>query len=178
LVIGALRVICVAQFVLQLDYSIVNVALPSMQRELGLAPADLHWIVTGYALTFGSLLLLGGRAGDALGRRRLLLLGPALFGLASLTSGLALSPLTLIGSRFAQGLGAAFVAPSALALLTSTNPEGEARTRALSLFQATTASGALAGVIAGGSSPSSLAGGQSSGSTSRSSPSSCSSSPG
>src|SRR5206468_12086882 len=84
---SALALICAAQFVLQLDFSIINVALPTMQRELGFAAADLQWVVTGYALTFGSLLLLGGRAGDSLGRRRLLVLGLTLFGLASLTCG-------------------------------------------------------------------------------------------
>jgi MFS family permease len=149
-VISSLGLICAAQFVLQLDFSIVNVALPTIQRELGFAPADLQWVVSGYALTFGSLLLLGGRAGDLLGRRRLLVLGLVLFGLASLTCGLALSPLMLILSRFVQGAGAAFVSPSALSLLTTTNAEGAARNRALSIFQASTAAGASTGVIAGG----------------------------
>jgi len=148
--VSALALICAAQFVLQLDFSIVNVALPTIQRELGFVAADLQWVVTGYALTFGSLLLLGGRAGDLLGRRRLLLLGLTLFALASLTCGLALSPLMLILSRFVQGAGAAFVSPSALSLLTTTNAEGAARNRALSIWQASTAAGASAGVIAGG----------------------------
>jgi MFS family permease len=149
-VISALGLICAAQFVLQLDFSIVNVALPTIQRDLGFTPADLQWVVTGYALTFGSLLLLGGRAGDLLGRRRLLMLGLLLFGLASLTCGLALSPLMLTLSRFVQGAGAAFVSPSALSLLTTSNAEGAARNRALSLWQASTAAGASTGVIAGG----------------------------
>jgi EmrB/QacA subfamily drug resistance transporter len=148
--ISALGVLCAAQFVLQLDFSIVNVALPTIQRELGFAASNLQWVVTGYALTFGSLLLLGGRAGDSLGRRRLLLLGLALFALASLTCGFAVTPLMLIVSRVVQGTGAAFVSPSALALLTSTNAEGPARNRALSLWAASTAAGASAGVIAGG----------------------------
>src|SRR5205085_5554296 len=148
--VSALALICAAQFVLQLDFSIVNVALPTIQRELGFAAADLQWVVTGYALTFGSLLLLGGRAGDMLGRRRLLVLGLTLFALASLTCGLALSPLMLILSRFVQGVGAAFVSPSALSMLTTTNAEGAARNRALSIWQATTAAGASTGVIAGG----------------------------
>src|SRR6266700_5154834 len=90
-VISVMGLICAAQFVLQLDFSIVNVALPTIQRDLGFPPADLQWVVTGYALTLGSLLLLGGRAGD--------LLGLVLFGLASLSCGLALSPLMLILSR-------------------------------------------------------------------------------
>jgi len=149
-VISSLGLICAAQFVLQLDFSIVNVALPTIQRELGFAPADLQWVVTGYALTFGSLLLLGGRAGDLLGRRRLLMLGLLLFGLASLSCGLALSPLMLILSRLVQGAGGAFVSPSALSLLTTSNAEGAARNRALSLWQASTAAGASTGVIAGG----------------------------
>jgi EmrB/QacA subfamily drug resistance transporter len=149
-VISSLGLICAAQFVLQLDFSIVNVALPTIQRELGFAASSLQWVVTGYALTFGSLLLLGGRAGDLLGRRRLLILGLTLFGLASLTCGLAISPLMLILSRFVQGVGAAFVSPSALSLLTTTNAEGAARNRALSVFQACTAAGASTGVIAGG----------------------------
>ena len=148
--VSALALICAAQFVLQLDFSIVNVALPTIQKELGFAAADLQWVVTGYALTFGSLLLLGGRAGDLLGRRRLLVLGLTLFALASLTCGLALSPLMLILSRFVQGAGAAFVSPSALSLLTTTNAEGAARNRALSIWQASTAAGASTGVIAGG----------------------------
>src|ERR1700749_1835020 len=92
----ALGLICAAQFVLQLDFSIVNVALPSIQRELGLVASQLQWIVTGYALTFGSLLLLGGRAADLLGRRRLLVVGLALFAIASLGAGLAQSSLVLI----------------------------------------------------------------------------------
>jgi EmrB/QacA subfamily drug resistance transporter len=149
-VISSLGLICAAQFVLQLDFSIVNVALPTIQRDLGFVPADLQWVVTGYALTFGSLLLLGGRAGDLLGRRRLLMLGLLLFGLAGLSCGLALSPLMLILSRFVQGAGGALVSPSALSLLTTTNAEGAARNRALSLFQASTAAGASTGVIAGG----------------------------
>src|SRR6266849_3624488 len=149
-VISSLGLICAAQFVLQLDFSIVNVALPTIQRELGFVAADLQWVVTGYALTFGSLLLLGGRAGDLLGRRRLLLLGLTLFALASLTCGLALSPLMLILSRFVQGVGAAFVSPSALSMLTTTTAEGAARNRALIIWQASTAAGASAGVIAGG----------------------------
>src|SRR5713226_4452809 len=149
-VISALGVICAAQFVLQLDFSIVNVALPTIQRELGFTPANLQWVVTGYALTLGSLLLLGGRAGDLLERRRLLVLGLVLFGLASLSCGLALSPLMLTLSRFVQGAGGAFISPSALSLLTTSNAEGAARNRALSLWQASTAAGASTGVIAGG----------------------------
>ena len=149
-VITALGLVCAAQFVLQLDFSVVNVALPTIQRELGFAPAELQWIVTGYALTFGSLLLLGGRVGDLLGRRRLLGLGLGVFAIASLTCGLSISAPMLIGARLAQGAAAAFVSPSALALLAAGTPEGPTRNRALSLFQAATAAGASAGVVAGG----------------------------
>ena len=117
-------VICAAQFVLQLDFSIVNVALPTIQRELGMAAAQLQWIVTGYALTFGSLLLAGGRLADRLGRRRLLTGGLILFGVASLACGLAQWPVMLIIARLAQGAAGAVVSPAALSLLTTTHPEG------------------------------------------------------
>ncbi|HEX9549258.1 MAG TPA: MFS transporter, partial [Acidimicrobiales bacterium] len=127
---SALALVCAAQFVLQLDFSIVNVALPTIQRQLHFTAAHLQWIVTGYALTFGSLLLLGGRAGDLIGHRRLLLVGLSLFGVSSLSAGFSLSPGLLIGSRFIQGASAALVAPSALALLTFLFNEGPPRTRA------------------------------------------------
>jgi EmrB/QacA subfamily drug resistance transporter len=142
--------ICGAQFVLQLDFSIVNVALPAIQRSLGLAAAGLQWIVTGYALTFGSLLLVGGRLADLLGRRRLLMLGLTLFALASLVAGVAQSAVMLIGARIVQGSAGAFVAPAALSLLTTTFAEGPQRTRALGIWQATTAGGATTGIIVGG----------------------------
>ncbi len=125
-------------------------ALPTIQRELAFVAADLQWIVTGYALTFGSFLLLGGRLGDLLGRRRLLAIGLGVFAVASLSCGLSVSPAMLIGSRLIQGAAAAFVSPSAFALLTSSHPEGPSRNRAVSLFQAATAAGASTGVVAGG----------------------------
>jgi len=146
----ALALICAAQFVLQLDFSIVNVALPSVQRHLHMPPAELQWLVTGYALTFGSLLLVGGRVADLLGRRRLLVGGLASFGLASLAAGLAQSSLELIIARVLQGAAGAMVSPAALSLLTTTNAEGPARARALAIWQATTAAGATSGIIAGG----------------------------
>jgi EmrB/QacA subfamily drug resistance transporter len=142
--------ICAAQFVLQLDFSIVNVALPTIQRDLGMPAAELQWIVTGYALTFGSLLLAGGRLADLLGRRRLLVAGLVLFALASVACGLAEWPVMLIVARIVQGAAGAMVSPAALSLLTTTNPEGPARNRALAIWQATTAAGATAGIIAGG----------------------------
>src|SRR6266568_3767650 len=132
-----LALICAAQFVLQLDFSIVNVALPSIQRELHVTPASLQWIITGYALTYGSLLLTGGRIGDLAGHRRMLLAGLVLFGLTSLAAGLATS-------------FAVLVAPSALAVLTGMYREGPPRTRALGIFQAATAGGATAGIVLGG----------------------------
>ncbi len=145
-----IALICAAQFVLQLDFSVVNVALPSIQRELGMPAAQLQWIVTGYALAFGSLLLAGGRLADLFGRRRMLAAGLALFGLASLACGLAQWPLLLIIARIVQGAAGAMVSPAALSLLTTTNAEGAARNRALTIWQATTAAGATAGIVAGG----------------------------
>jgi Major Facilitator Superfamily len=141
----ALGLICSAQFAVQLDFSIVNVVLPSIQRELGLVASQLQWIVTGYALTFGSLLLLGGRAADLLGRRSLLVAGLALFAIASLGAGLAKSSLVLIVARMVQGVAGAMVSPAALSLLTTMNAEGPARSRALGIWQAGTAAGATTG---------------------------------
>ncbi|HET6192692.1 MAG TPA: MFS transporter, partial [Trebonia sp.] len=120
----ATGVICAVQFVLQLDFSIVNVALNTIQRELSMAPAELQWIVTGYALTFGSLLLAGGRLADLLGRRRLLVIGLVLFAVASLGCGLARWPAMLIVARMVQGAAAALASPAALSLLTTASPEG------------------------------------------------------
>ena len=145
-----ISLICAAQFVLQLDFSVVNVALPAIQRELGLAAAQLQWIVTGYALAFGSLLLAGGRLADLMGRRRLLAAGLVLFAVASLACGLAQWPVMLIIARIVQGAAGAMVSPAALSLLTTTNAEGAARNRALAIWQATTAAGATAGIVAGG----------------------------
>src|ERR1700730_17017935 len=145
-----ISLICAAQFVLQLDFSKVNVALPSIQRELGMPAAELQWIVTGYTLAFGALLLAGGRLADRLGRRRVLAAGLVLFGIASLACGLAQWPIMLIIARIVQGAAGAMVSPAALSLLTTTNAEGAARNRALAIWQATTAAGATAGIVAGG----------------------------
>ena len=125
-----LVLICAAQFVLQLDFSIVNIALPSIQAELHVTAASLQWVITGYALTYGSLLLTGGRIGDLAGHRRMLLAGLVAFGLTSLAAGLATSFIVLVVARFLQGASAALVAPSALAVLTGMYREGAARTRA------------------------------------------------
>jgi MFS family permease len=146
----ALFLVCAAQFVLQLDFSIVNVALATIQREFGVAPADLQWVVTGYALPFGALLLLGGRLGDMAGHRRLLVSGLALFGLTSLGAGLAPSAGALIAFRFLQGASAALVAPMALAAVTDLFEDGPARNRAMGIFQGATAAGATAGIVFGG----------------------------
>jgi EmrB/QacA subfamily drug resistance transporter len=146
----ALGLVVAAQFVLQLDFSIVNIAIPTIKRELHFAPADLQWIITGYALTFGSLLLFGGRVGDRFGHRRVLLFGLAAFGVTSLTAGLSQWPLMLIVSRFCQGASGAFIAPQAVAMITDLFDEGPARTKALGIFQGATAAGASAGVVLGG----------------------------
>jgi len=146
----ALALLCAAQLVLQLDFSIVNVALPTIQRELHLSAANLQWIVTGYAMTFGALLLLGGRLGDVLGHRALLASGLVFFALSSAAAGAAGSGLVLIVSRMLQGAGAAIVAPQALATLTDLYEEGPRRARALGFFQGATSAGASAGIVVGG----------------------------
>jgi MFS family permease len=145
-----LFLVSAAQFTLQLDFSIVNVALATIQREFGVSAVDLQWIVTGYALPFGALLLLGGRLGDLTGHRRLLIGGLGLFGLTSLLAGLAPDSGVLIAARFAQGASAALVAPMALAAITDLFPDGPGRARALGIFQGATAAGASAGIVVGG----------------------------
>ncbi|MEO3825157.1 MFS transporter [Actinomadura sp. B10D3] len=140
---------CIAQFVVALDMAVVNVALPAIRAALGFAPVDLSWVVHVYALTFGGFLVLGGRACDLFGRRRLFVLGLAVFGLCSLAGGLAQAPWQLIAARAGQGLGAAAVAPAALALLTTTF-EGRARVRAFGVWSAVNAAGGALGVLAGG----------------------------
>ncbi|CDR10036.1 transmembrane transport protein [Streptomyces iranensis] len=140
----------VAQFVVALDMAVVNVALSAIRADLGFAPLDLSWVVHVYALTFGGFLLLGGRACDLYGRRRLLVLGLGVFGLCSLAGGLAQAPWQLIAARAGQGLGAAAAAPAALAILTTTFAEGPRRVRALGVWSATNAAGGALGVLAGG----------------------------
>jgi EmrB/QacA subfamily drug resistance transporter len=147
---AALALLCVAQFVLQLDFAVVNIALRTIQEQLHFAASSLQWVATGYALTFGSLLLFGGRLGDVLGRRRLLIAGLWVFGAASLACGLAASPLMLVAARVVQGAGAALMAPTILATLTAITPEGPERNRALSLWTAATAAGGMTGIVAGG----------------------------
>src|ERR1700747_1890562 len=145
-----LALILAASFMVVLDFSIVNVALPSIQRELGVSAASVQWVVTAYAIAFGGLLILGGRAGDLYGRRRLFLAGIGVFTAASLAGGLARDPVLLIAARVVQGSGAAMVAPAALSLITTGFPEGPRRTRALGLYGATASVGFVARQVLGG----------------------------
>ncbi|MFE9662257.1 MFS transporter [Streptomyces sp. NPDC005955] len=145
-----LPVVLTVQFLVALDMSVVNVALPDVRADLGFAPEDLTWVVNAYALTFGGLLMLGGRLADLVGRRRVLIAGFALFGLASLAAGLASGPGWLIAARAVQGAGAAALAPVALALITVGYPAGPERSRALALWGAAGALGGAVGVLAGG----------------------------
>ena len=146
----ALMVISLAQLMLVLDELIVNTALPHIQRALHFSRTGLEWVVTGYAVTFGGLLLLGGRSGDILGRRRMFVAGIGLFTFASLAGGLATQSWLLIVARMLQGTGAAVAAPAALSLIAVTFPEGRLRTRALGVYAAMTGMGGGIGVIAGG----------------------------
>src|SRR5436190_13609929 len=124
---------CAAQFMVILDVSIVNVALPSIRRDLGFSAVELQWVVNAYTLTFAGFLLLGGRAADLLGRRKVFVFGLVLFALASLAGGLAHSQGMLIAARAAQGIGGAVIAPASLSILTSTFPEGRERNRAVGI---------------------------------------------
>jgi MFS family permease len=146
----ALALLCLAQFMDVLSVTIVLVALPSIQDDLGFSGTDLQWVVSIYALFFGGFLMLSGRAADLYGRRRLFMAGVGLFSLASLMSGLASSAVVLVVARAAQGLGAAIVVPAALSMLTTTFPEGVARNRALGIWTATAAGGGAAGLVLGG----------------------------
>jgi EmrB/QacA subfamily drug resistance transporter len=146
----ALVVISMTQLMLVLDELIVNTALPHIQRALHFSGTGLEWVVTGYAVTFGGLLMLGGRAGDILGRRRMLSAGILTFSLASLAGGLATTSWLLITARVLQGAGAAIAAPAALSLIAVTFPEGKPRTRALGVYAAMTGMGGGVGVVAGG----------------------------
>ena len=132
----ALLVLAAAQLMVVLDATIVNVALPHIARALGFSGSGLEWVVNAYALTFGGLLLLGGRAGDLLGRRRMFIAGLLLFSAASLAGGFATSQAFLLTARAVQGAGGALVAPAALSLITTTFAEGPPRTRALGVYAA------------------------------------------
>jgi MFS family permease len=146
----AFAVLAVSFFMTIVDLAIVNVALPTIGRKLHMPESSLQWVVTGYALTFGGFLLLGGRAADLLGRRRILMAGLALFTAASLGCGLATSDSVLIPMRCLQGLGAAIVLPAALSIVMNMFPEGAERNKALGVWGAIGASGATVGVVAGG----------------------------
>jgi EmrB/QacA subfamily drug resistance transporter len=146
----ALALLAMAQFVVVLDASIVNVALPSIGRDLDFAQGDLSWVVNSYTLFFGGFLLLGGRLADLLGRRRMFIWGMWLFALASLVGGLAQSDIWLVAARAVQGLGAALISPAALAIVTTTFAEGSERNKALGVWGAVAGSGGAAGVLLGG----------------------------
>ncbi|MBZ5733059.1 MFS transporter [Nocardioides sp. TRM66260-LWL] len=146
----ALILICSAQLMVVLDSTIANIALPFIGRDLDIQGTNLSWIVTGYALAFGGLLLLGGRLGDLYGRRRVFMIGVALFAVASALGGLAQNEAMLLGSRGLQGVGAALASPTALALITTTFPAGPQRNRAFSVFAAMSGLGAAIGLVLGG----------------------------
>ncbi len=147
---GALILLCGVLFLDGLDVSMVGVALPSIQSDLGLTTSQLQWVVSGYVLGYGGLLLLGGRMADLLGRRRVLIVGLAVFTLASLAGGLVNDGTLLVLTRFLKGASAAFTAPAGLSIITTTFTEGPARNRALSIYTATGASGFSLGLVFGG----------------------------
>ncbi|MFI6934010.1 MFS transporter [Streptomyces sp. NPDC050287] len=145
-----LLLLCAAQFMLALDFAIVNVALGGMQRDLGFTDSGLQWVVGAYALFYGGFLLLGGRAGDVIGRKRLFVAGLTVFTLASLVGGLATAPFVLVAARALQGLSAAAVSPAVLALIAAGFPEGKERVKAMGVFGAVSSAGFSVGVAAGG----------------------------
>ena len=145
-----LVLVCIAQFMVILDATIVNVALPSIQTDLGMSNAELQWVVNAYALLFGGFLLLGGRAGDLIGRKRIFLLGVIVFTVASIVCGIAQSETWLIVARGVQGLGAALVSPAALSIVTTTFKEGRERTRAMGVWAAIAVGGGAVGLLLGG----------------------------
>jgi EmrB/QacA subfamily drug resistance transporter len=145
-----LVLVCMAQFMVILDATIVNVALPSIQSDLEMSEADLQWIVNAYTLTFGGFLLVGGRAGDLAGRKKVFLVGLVIFTVASLLNGLAPSSEVLIVFRGLQGLGAALIAPAALSIITATFAEGAERTKAMGVWAAIAVGGGAVGLVLGG----------------------------
>ena len=145
-----LVLLSMAQLMIILDFSIVNVALPSIQSHFNLTPTELQWVVSAYALTFGSFLLLGGRASDLFNRKMVFLAGLIVFSLASLMGGLATSAVLICISRAVQGLGASMLSPSALSLVTTTFPEGSRRNWALGIFGSMASIGFTTGVTLGG----------------------------
>ncbi|MBB5777228.1 MFS transporter [Nonomuraea jabiensis] len=147
---GALAVLCAVIFLDALDVSMVGVALPAIQHDLGLSTSSLQWVVSGYVLGYGGLLLLGGRTADLLGRRRVFLVALGVFAVASLLGGIVDDGGLLIAARFVKGVAAAFTAPAALSIITTTFPEGPERNRALSIFTACGASGYSLGLVLSG----------------------------
>src|SRR5512144_3165026 len=146
----ALLLLCAVQFMVVLDIAIVNVALPTIKTALDFDETSLSWVINAYTLTFGGLLMLGGRTADLLGRRRMFMAGLALFSGASLVCGLATSEATLIAARAIQGVGAAIISPAALSILTTTFDEGAERNKALGIWGAVAGTGGAAGVLLGG----------------------------
>ncbi len=146
----ALFLLCVTQFMVVLDIAIVNVALPSIKDALDFSETNLSWVINAYTLTFGGLLLLGGRAADLLGRRRIFIAGLIVFSLSSAVCGFATSETTLIAARAIQGIGAAMVSPAALSILVTTFEEGAERNKALGIWGAIAGSGGAVGVLLGG----------------------------
>src|SRR3954453_18910370 len=147
---GLLIAVCGALFLDGLDVSMVGVALPSIRTDLGISTSQLQWVVSGYVLGYGGLLLLGGRAADLLGRRRVFLIAVSVFAVASLLGAATSDPKLLVAPRLIKGAAAAFTAPAALSIITTNFAEGEARNRALSIYTAFGASGFTAGLILGG----------------------------
>src|SRR4051794_15261445 len=146
----ALALLCMTQFMVVLDASIVNIALPSIGEEVGISQENLSWVVNGYVLTFGGFLLLGGRLADLLGRRLIFMVGLVIVAVASLLAGFAPSEGALIAARAGQGLGAAIIAPSALSIVTTIFRDGAERNKALGAWGAVAGSGGAAGVLLGG----------------------------
>jgi EmrB/QacA subfamily drug resistance transporter len=146
----ALWIICLAQVMLLLDVTVVNVALPPIQHDLGFSATSLAWVVNGYTVTYGGLLMLGGRMGDLLGRRRMFMIGLAVFALASASAGLAQQPGVLVASRFVQGTGAALASPAALSLLTLLFTRPQERARAMAIWSGLAGVGAALGVVLSG----------------------------
>ena len=146
----ALVVICAAQLMVVLDSTIANIALPHIRDDLHISQGNLQWVVTGYALAFGGLLLLGGRAGDLYGRRMIFIVGLVLFAVASALGGFAQNEGMLLSSRALQGVGAALASPTALALITTNFPAGPLRNRAFSIFAMLSGVGAAIGLLLGG----------------------------
>src|SRR3954447_2220367 len=147
---GTVALLCTAQFVVVLDATIVAIALPAIRDSLHMATADLQWVLSAYTLAFAGFLVLAGRLADLHGRRRVFMAGLTLFSVASLACGLSTSPAMLIAARTVQGLGAAAVAPAALAAITAAIPDGPARRRALGIWTAAAAGGGAAGWGLGG----------------------------